>query len=258
MAKLPAKKAFDKQNQDGTKTYALVELVKGAPTQMIDRGPDNTVFAFPVVALLELLLLLGVIAVLLGMSIAVNAPLEEIANPSLTTDPAKAPWYFMGLQEMQEHGHPIVMGVLLPALIILFLLAIPYVDTSRAGAGRWFTSARGRRVALGFALYALVAMPLFILLDNAFPPRELLRGLLPNVVTQSLIPLALLAIIVLLPLLVLWRSKPTPREVVLALFTLLLVSALVFTLTGFLFRGPGFHLYWPWAMPNGYNPFNNL
>ncbi|RMF04771.1 MAG: hypothetical protein D6768_02440 [Chloroflexi bacterium] len=258
MGQLPAKKAFDKQNQGGTKTYALVELVKGAPTQMVDRGPDNTVFAFPVVALLELLLLLGVVAVLLGMSIAINAPLEEIANPGLTTDPAKAPWYFMGLQEMQEHGHPLVMGVLLPALMILFLLAIPYVDASREGAGRWFTSARGRRVALSFALYALVAMPLFILLDSAFPPRELLRGLLPNVVTQSLIPLAVLAIIVLLPLLVLWRSKPTPREVVLALFTLLLVSALVFTLTGFLFRGPGFHLYWPWAMPNGYNPFNNL
>ena len=82
-----------------TKTYSLVELVK-APTTMNDHGPDNTIFAFPYVALVELLLTLGVVAFLVGFSLLVNAPLEEIANPNTTTDPAKAPWYFMGLQEL--------------------------------------------------------------------------------------------------------------------------------------------------------------
>jgi hypothetical protein len=67
-----------------------------------------------------------------------------------------------------------------------------------------------------------------------------------------------MGIILLLPLLVLWRSKPNAREVVLVLFTMLFVSAIVFTLTGFLFRGPGFKLYLPWDMPGGYNPFQNL
>ncbi|MEJ2711453.1 MAG: hypothetical protein P8074_27850, partial [Anaerolineales bacterium] len=85
-------------SKSSKKTYSLVELVHRAPTVMVDHGPEDTVFAFPVVALLEALLALGVTLVLLAMSLSVNAPREEIANPNVTTDPAKAPWYFMGLQ----------------------------------------------------------------------------------------------------------------------------------------------------------------
>jgi len=54
------------------------------------------------------------------------------------------------------------------------------------------------------------------------------------------------------------RFRPSGREIVMALFTVMVVSALVYTLTGFLFRGPGFKLYWPWNMPEGYNPFDSL
>jgi menaquinol-cytochrome c reductase cytochrome b/c subunit len=246
---------FSKSSQ---KTYTLVELVHRAPAQMIDHGPEDTVFAFPVVALWELVLTLSVILILLLMSLNVNAPLEELANPNQTTDPAKAPWYFMGLQEMLEHGHPTMMAVAFPTLMLLFVLAIPYIDQSRQGAGRWFTNRRGKKLTLLTALYALIVMPAFILLDNSYPPRELLRGLAPDLVAQALVPGLILAAIVLLPLLVLRRSKPSAREVVLVLFTMLFVSAVVFTLTGFLFRGPGFQLYWPWNMPGGYSPFNNL
>ena len=245
-------------SKSSRKTYTLVELVHRAPVQMVDHGPEDTVFAFPVVALWEILLTLGVILILLLMSLNVNAPLEELANPNQTTDPAKAPWYFMGLQEMLEHGHPTLMAVAFPTLMLLFVLAIPYIDQSRQGAGRWFTNRRGARLALRTAIYALIAMPAFILLDNSFPPRELLRGIVPDLVAQALVPGLILTIIVLLPLVVLARSKPSAREVVLVMFTMLIVSAVVFTLTGFFFRGPGFELYLPWNMPGGYNPFNNL
>jgi len=245
-------------SKSSKKTYSLVELVRRAPTVMVDHGPEDTVFAFPVVALLEALLALGVTLVLLGMSLSVNAPLEEIANPNVTTDPAKAPWYFMGLQEMLEHGHPTLMAVAFPTLMVLFVIAIPYIDNSRQGAGRWFTNARGKRLTAYTALYALVIMPAFILMDNFFPPRELLRGVLPDLVAQAVIPGIIMALIVSLPLLVLRRSRPSAREVVLVLFTMLFISAIIFTLTGFLFRGPGFKLYLPWNMPAGYNPFNNL
>lgn len=245
-------------SKSSKKTYSLVELVHRAPPMMVDRGPDDTVFSFPVVAILELVLTLGVIFVLLAMSLAVNAPLEEIANPNETTDPAKAPWYFMGLQEMLEHGHPTLMAVAMPTLMVLFVIAIPYIDNSRSGAGRWFTDKRGKSITLFTALYALVAMPLFILVDNYIQPRELMRGVVPDFIPQIVIPALIMGIIVLIPLLVLWRFKPDARQVVLVLFTLLFVSAIVFTLTGFLFRGPGFKLYLPWDMPGGYNPFQNL
>lgn len=255
MSSLPVKEAFPKKNG---KTYSLVELVRGAPTTMVEKGPDQTVFAFPIVALLEIALSLGLVAALLLMSIARNAPLEEFANPNLTTDPAKAPWYFMGLQEMLEHGHPTLMAVVFPTIMVLFVLAIPYIDNSRKGSGRWFTSRRGKKISLYTAVYALIVMPVYILFDNAFPVRELLRDFAPALVTQVAIPGLIIALIISLPLLVLRRYKPDGREVVMVLFTLLFVSAIVFTLTGFFFRGPGFELYWPWDMPAGYNPFNNL
>jgi hypothetical protein len=255
MMQIPEKTAF---HENGTKTYSLVELVKDAPTMMVEKGPDNTVFAFPVVALLEFLLALGLGVVLLFISFARNAPLEAFANPNTTTDPAKAPWYFMGLQEMLEHGHPTLMAVLLPTIMVLFVLAIPYIDNDHRRAGRWFSSERGKRITGYTALYTLVVMPLYILLDNSLQPRELLRGITPDWVAQFVIPSLVLGLIVLLPLLVLRRYRPDAREVVLALFTVLIVSAVVFTLTGFFFRGPGFRLYWPWNMPNGYSPFDNL
>ncbi len=244
-------------SKDSTKTYSLVELVK-APTTMVDHGPDDTIFSFPVVALLELLLTLGVVALLLLMSLFVNAPLEEIANPNTTTDPAKAPWYFMGLQEMLEHGHPTLMAVLMPTLMVLFVIAIPYIDNSRTGSGVWFTSKRGKRITLYTAVYILVVMPLYIYLDTTFPLREMLRGQLPDFLLQAIIPALIMGAIVILPLMVLWRTQPTAREVVMTLFTVLFFSAIVFTLAGFLFRGPGFELYWPWNMPGDYSPWDNL
>lgn len=240
-----------------TKTYSLVELVK-APTTMADHGPDDSVFSFPVVALLELLLTLGVIALLVIMSLAINAPLEEIANPNTTTDPAKAPWYFMGLQELLEHGHPTLMAVLMPTLMVLFVMAIPYIDNVREGAGVWFTSKRGKKVTKYTAIYTAVIMPTYIFLDSTFPLRELLRGQLPDFVLQTVVPGFIMTVIVLLPLVFVWRMKPTPRELMLTLFTVLFVGAIIFTLAGFLFRGPGFKLYLPWNMPGDYSPWDNL
>jgi len=248
------KESFSK---DSTKTYSLVELVK-APTTMVDKGPDGTILSFPVIALIELVLTLGVVALLLAMSLGVNAPLEEIANPNTTTDPANAPWYLMGLQEMLEHGHPTLMAILMPTLMILFVIAIPYLDSDRKGAGKWFTNARGKKVTLYTAIYTLVVMPAYILLDNTYPLREILRGQLPDFVLQMVIPAVIMGAIVILPLLALIRTKPTPREIMLVLFTILFVGAIVFTLTGFLFRGPGFELYWPWNMPGEYSPWDNL
>ncbi len=71
---------------------------------MVGKGPEDNVFAFPVVAILEALLALGAILLLAFFSLIRNAPLEELANPDLTTNPAKAPWYFMALQELLLHG----------------------------------------------------------------------------------------------------------------------------------------------------------
>ncbi|MCQ3972063.1 MAG: hypothetical protein DPW09_01310 [Anaerolineae bacterium] len=239
------------------KTYILAELMHG-DSPMVGKGPEETVFSFPVVLLWEIILLLGVTLAIFLFSLLKQAPLEEIANPMVTTDPAKAPWYFVGLQELLEHMHPLVAGVLIPAALVLFLVALPYLDPSRADMGRWFSTPRGKWITVWTALYTLIVMPAYILLDNAFSLRELLRNSTPQWIAQGLLPTGILLLLVTLPAVILWRRKASTRELMLALFTIMLVSALVFTISGFLFRGPGFNLYWPWQMPNGYNPWDEL
>lgn len=243
--------------KDGNKTYALAEVLRGNSTQA-GKGPEDTVFSFPVVLLWEIILMLGVTLAIFLFSLLKQAPLEEIANPMVTTDPAKAPWYFVGLQELLEHMHPTLAGVVIPGVLLLFLITLPYLDPSKAGVGVWFSSSRGRRITAWSALYTLVTMPAYIILDNTFNMRELLRDLAPQWITQGLLPALILAILVSLPVLVLVLMKASRREIMLALFTIMLFSAIILTVSGFLFRGPGFKLYWPWQMPGGYNPFDGL
>lgn len=243
--------------KDSRKTYALVEMVRGT-SPAVDKGPEDTVFSFPVVLLWEVVLLLGVTLAIFLFSLAKQAPLEEIANPLITTDPAKAPWYFVGLQELLEHMHPTLAGVLIPTVLVLFLAALPYIDHARAGAGVWFSSRRGRRIVAWAGLYTLIVMPAYVAFDNAFSLRELLRDVVPLWVAQGLLPGGIIALLVAAPALVVWQLGGDRRELMLALFTVMLVSASVMTVSGFLFRGPGFRLYWPWQMPGGYNPWDGL
>jgi len=239
------------------KTYALVELMP-RQSPMVDKGPENSVFSFPVLLLWETILFLGVTLAIFVISLLKQAPLEEIANPMLTTDPAKAPWYFVGLQELLEHMHPTLAGVIIPGILVLFLIILPYLDSSRDHPGIWFTSVRGKRIAGWMAFYTLLVMPGYIILDNTLNMREMLRDLVPQWVAQGLIPAAIITLLILLPIIVLRRMKVTQREILIALFTIMLVSAVVLTVSGFLFRGPGFKLYLPWEMPGGYNPWNEF
>lgn len=243
--------------RDPRKSYGLVAMVDRTSPQ-VDKGPEDTLFSFPVVLLWEIVLFLGVTLAIFLFSLVKQAPLEEIANPQVTTDPAKAPWYFVGLQELLEHMHPTLAGVIIPGLLVGFLIVLPYLDSTRKGVGRWFGSRRGRRITLLTAVYALIVMPGYILLDNAFSMRELLRGIAPQWIAQGLLPAAILALLVVLPVLVLLRFRPSRSEIILVLFTMMMVSAFVYTLSGFLFRGPGFKLFLPWEMPGGYNPWDGL
>jgi hypothetical protein len=103
-------------------------------------GQDSAqkVFSWPDLVYVELICLVIVMAVLIVWSIALKAPLEEPANPTDSPNPAKAPWYFLGLQEMLVYYDPWLAGVVLPSLIIVGLMAIPYIDTNPRGNG-YFT-----------------------------------------------------------------------------------------------------------------------
>ena len=223
---------------------------------MVDKGPDETVFAYPIVLILELLLALGATLFLAFFSLIRNAPLEELANPDLTPNPAKAPWYFMALQELLLHMHPVLAGIVVPGIVVLFLFSLPYIDTSRADSGRWFGSKRGPKWAFFTALYTVVAQSLLIYFDEVMGLRGL--GAASPFLLQIIGPLMFGVILFGIPLLAIWRLKPTRREWMLVIFTIIIMSAIILTISGFLFRGPGMHLYPPWGMPIGYDPWSSL
>ena len=127
-----------------TKTYGLMALSRRPRASVEARDPNDEVFAWPHLLYRELLVALAVIVALHAVSLVFMAPLEEMADPTRTPNPAKAPWYFLGLQEL-VHYSALVGGVIVPALLVLALLAVPYIDRSKAGAGQWF--APERRVA---------------------------------------------------------------------------------------------------------------
>ncbi len=112
-------------------------VAAGMPTV---EGEDSAqkVFSWPDLVYVELICLVIVTAVLIVWSIALKAPLEEPANPTDSPNPAKAPWYFLGLQEMLVYYDPWLAGVVFPSLIIVGLMAIPYIDTNPRGSG-YFT-----------------------------------------------------------------------------------------------------------------------
>jgi quinol-cytochrome oxidoreductase complex cytochrome b subunit len=122
------------------KTYGLMELARGM-TPQVGRNPADEVFAWPHLVFRELLLLLLVVAMVLFLGIFWNAPLEELANPVHPPNPAKAPWYFLGLQELVSYS-AFWGGVVVPGVLVMALLVLPYMDRDRKGVGRWFPRER--------------------------------------------------------------------------------------------------------------------
>ncbi len=96
---------------------------------------DDKVHTWPHLVRLEFLVAILVFAVLIIWSVSIDAPLEEPANPTRTPNPSKAPWYFLGLQEMLVYFDPWHAGVVLPSLIIVGLMVIPFIDINPKGNG---------------------------------------------------------------------------------------------------------------------------
>jgi len=107
----------------------------------IPKKPDK-LLAFPHLVFKEFIALMLVSLVLIIISMAINAPLEEVATPTKTPNPAKAPWYFVGLQEMLVYFDPWIAGVMIPTLIIIGLMVIPFVDKNPKGVGIYCFKAR--------------------------------------------------------------------------------------------------------------------
>jgi menaquinol-cytochrome c reductase cytochrome b/c subunit len=108
--------------------HRLLALVAPEGIQRVEREQGDRINVFPHLLIEEFVSLLIVSVALIIFSTIVQAPLRELANPNLTPNPSKAPWYFLGLQELLRYFHPMIAGVIIPTLILVGLAAVPYVD----------------------------------------------------------------------------------------------------------------------------------
>ena len=118
-------------------------------------GWDREVHVWPFLLRIEFLATIIVTLLLMVWSITLDAPLEEPANPTLTMNPSKAPWYFLGLQEMLVYFDPWMAGVVLPSLILVGLMAIPYMDANPLGNG-YYTYKQRKFAILSFCFGFLI------------------------------------------------------------------------------------------------------
>jgi len=224
------------------KTYQLAAVVKGR-TPAVGDGPEQTVPSMPHLFYAELGVFMLTVLICLGLSLWADAPLKELANPMVPENPAKAPWYFLGLQECVSFS-AFMGGVGIPSLVIIGLGLIPYLDREKKGTGCWFGGPGGGRLvawSVAFGLLSVLAIETFAIrfgwLREWFPD-------IPQLVITFVNPGTVLAAVYAVYSLYVVRRYNSVRAGALALFTCFLCGFVVLTVIATYFRGPNWHFYW--------------
>ncbi len=218
---------------DAVKDPRRIVFITRKTSAKVKGEVGRQLMSYPHLILREAIVLQVLTIVLVGVALFWDAPLEQLANPLLTPNPAKAPWYFLGLQELLHYFPPILAGVLIPTLVVLGLVVIPYFEVNIQGEPLWAGSRRRRvRVFVGVVI-ALVA---FLALYDAW------TVLVPTLLVAALALLAYMQ-----------PSRPSRFVQFLASRTLpwwvmswFIAVALTLTIVGTFFRGTGWSWVWPW------------
>lgn len=223
----------DEPGDDARKTPVRVLVVQGDERPAVDVDDEPVVMTFPHLIVRELIAFFALSIVLVLVSLVADAPLEEIADPTRTPNPAKAPWYFLGLQELLHYYPPLVSGVLLPTLLIVALVVIPYFDVNLMRAP---FDLRGSRRRLGRVWTVVGGLCLLFFFTGSAPVWPFIGTLLlvGGVITLGAVSAS--------PRLQWIRSRSLPFWV----FSWFLLAATVLTVIGVFFRGPGWSFTLPW------------
>jgi quinol-cytochrome oxidoreductase complex cytochrome b subunit len=206
---------------------------------------DGKVQFLPDLLLREVAQALAVLAVVVLLGALVGAPIGERANPGMSPNPAKAPWYFMGFQELLIHLHPVFAVLILPVVALAGFVALPWIGKDDGSTGRWFLSSAARRAAEIAAVAAVVVCVAGILLDEATAsasaggPGWFLHGVVPT--------LLLAGIAATLTIVTRRRFDLGRNESVQTVVVFLVVTFATLTAVGAFFRGAGMALTVPWG-----------
>jgi len=201
--------------------------VKAADEDQLQTFPEALFRAAVAIELLVIALVM--------ISLFFNAPLEGVADPSHTPNPAKAPWYFLGLQELLHYFPPVVAGVLAPGLVVIALIVIPYFNINIEAEG-FFLKDRVRRLRVFYVVAA--ALLVFLLVFHVYAallPTLIMAGLMVMAASSSLqAPSG-------------FRRYLASKPLSFWIMTWFLLELVVLTAIGTYFRGPGWSWVWPWA-----------
>lgn len=212
-----------------------VVFIQRRTSAAVDRLEEDMVMTFPHLVVREIIALELLVLGVMVFSMVFDAPLEWIANPEHTPNPAKAPWYFLGLQELLHYFPPVVAGVLLPTLVVIALVVIPYFEINLKRTGLWETGSPAHTLRVVVAAVAGVAA--FFAFFHVW-----------SIVACTLIVGALM----LWPYFVRRRhgfvGRLARQPLAHWVMTWFVLVATVLTITGTYFRGPGWSFVWPWEM----------
>ena len=150
---------------EGVRTQRLLTVVKAKAIQQVKKEPTDKVNVWPHLLAIEFVALLVVLALLTVFSIFQDAPLLELANPNAQPNPSKAPWYFLGLQELLSYFDPQIAGVLIPGLGLAGLAIIPYIDRNRS------TRPSDRKFAIMLFTFFVVAAAILTIIGSFYRGR---------------------------------------------------------------------------------------
>ena len=230
--------------QPSLKTYGLMSLMNGR-TPAVNLEPRNTITTWPNVMYVLGAVTMVTVLLMLILGILFDAPLAEMANPAVPENPAKAPWYFLGLQELVSYS-AFMGGVGIPAIVVIALGLVPYLDREKEDVGVWFSGQRGRRVTLlstVFGVAVVVGMLCFTVnfgwLRNWPATVEV-----PQIVITFFNPGTIIVVLFALwSIGVVWLTSST-RMGAIALFTCYLVGFVILTYFATVHRGPNWDFYW--------------
>ncbi len=204
---------------------------------------EGKLYSWPTVMWAELAILLMTVAALLIMAFLFDAPLRERANPDFPENPAKSPWYFLGIQELVSYS-AFAGGVAIPLLFLAFLITIPYMDREEGNVGIWFAGAAGRKISWQSFGFSLVVTVLFVFIlvrygwfRDWFPD-------IPRVIIMMVNPATLSALFYVIWAVRIRRRTGSSRMSAIALFTCAMTGFIIYTAIGIWFRGPNWEFYW--------------
>ncbi len=228
--------------RDPQKTYGLMAVVKGT-SPAVGKGPENTFPSWPALVYVELAVLMICVVIAFGLSLYADAPLKEIANPSIPENPAKAPWYFLGLQEIVSYS-AFCGGMLIPTIVFIGLSLIPYLDREQGYVGVWFSNRNGRVVSLLSLLYSLIVTIGGLAFTVRFGWIRKWYPDVPQIIITFINPGTIYAFLFSLWSIWVVKKYSSTRLGAIALFTCFIVAFVILTFFATFNRGPNWDFYW--------------